>query len=315
VNTPSTKGSTPGATTDSDPESDLHGALLARFRLSSEAANAVYELMYSGSMSFTEAAMRLGLVTQEQVDDALAWAQRKSRSESVGLVETAMRRIAADRQVVPHQGEKVKPGPLLILAHDADNSRSEKIRALRTELLLLSDNTNGANTIALLSACPSEGRSQLAAELAISFSQLGRRTLLVDTDLRQPKQQSLFGSTNRTGLAEAIAHNQKPLFHPVEGLPQLSLLTSGTIPPNPLELLSDGRFAKLLQDWRKSFEFVILDTPPVRSYADGLAIATLAGKVLVISRGQRTSFKDTRELLRRLATTQSQILGAVINYF
>jgi Mrp family chromosome partitioning ATPase len=58
-----------------------------------------------------------------------------------------------------------------------------------------------------------------------------------------------------------------------------------------------------------------LDTPPVRSYADGLAVATLAGKVLVISRGQRTSFKDTRDLLRRLGTTQSQILGAVINYF
>jgi protein-tyrosine kinase len=305
----------PGAARDAAPESDLHGALLARFRLSSEAADAVYELMDRGSMSFSAAALHLGFVTQEQVDDALAWAQRKSRSENEGLIETAMRRIAADRQVVPHQGEKVKPGPLLILAHDADNPRSEKIRALRTELLLLSDNKSGANTIALLSACPGEGRSQLAAELAISFSQLGRRALLVDADLRQPKQHSLFGSSNLTGLAEAIARNQKPWFHPVDGLPQLSLLTSGTIPPNPLELLSDGRFAKLLQDWRKSFDFVVLDTPPVRSYADGLAVATLAGKVLVISRGQRTSFKDTRDLLRRLGTTQSQILGAVINYF
>ena len=304
-----------GAARDSAPESELHGVLLARFRLTSEAADTVYQLMDSGSLSFSEAALHLGFVTREQVDDALAWAQRKSRSENEGLIETAMRRIAADRQVVPHQGEKVKPGPLLILAHDADNPRSEKIRALRTELLLLSDNSSGANTVALLSACPGEGRSQLAAELAISFSQLGRRALLVDADLRQPKQHSLFGSSNLAGLAEAIARNQKPMFHPVDGLPQLSLLTSGIIPPNPLELLSDGRFAKLLQDWRKSFDFVVLDTPPVRSYADGLAVATLAGKVLVISRGQRTSFKDTRDLLRRLGTTQSQILGAVINYF
>jgi receptor protein-tyrosine kinase len=101
----------------------------------------------------------------------------------------------------------------------------------------------------------------------------------------------------------------------VEGLPQLSLLTSGAVPSNPLELLSDGRFEKLLQDWRKSYEFVLLDTPPIRSYADGLAIATLAGRVLLLSRAQQTSFKDTSDMLRRLATTQSRILGAVINHF
>jgi protein-tyrosine kinase len=269
--------------------------------------------MQSESLNFVEAAQRLGFVTQEQVVDALT--SRDYKIEDAGLIETAIRRVASNRQVVLAQGEKVKPGPHLILAHDADNPRSEKIRALRTELLLLSEASSGANTIALLSACAGEGRSQLAAELAISFSQLGRRTLLVDADLRQPKQQVLFGSTNESGLAEAIVRNQKPWFHPVDGMPQLSLLTSGSIPPNPLELLSDGRFARLLEDWRKTYEFVILDTPPIQSYADGLAIATLAGRVIVLSRGQHTTFNETRELMRRLATTQSEILGAVINYF
>jgi receptor protein-tyrosine kinase len=166
-----------------------------------------------------------------------------------------------------------------------------------------------------LSACASEGRSQLAAELAISFSQLGRRALLVDADMRNPSQHKLFGSANRSGLSEAISTNQKPIFHRVRGLPQLSLLTSGSIPSNPLELLSDGRFERLLTDWRRTFEFVILDTPPVQSFADGIAAATLARRVLVVSRAQHTSFNDTRALLRRLATTQSQILGAVINHF
>lgn len=312
---PSSKEILGSAARNASPESDLPAALLARLRLSSEMVHAVYELMQSGSLNFLEAAQRLGFVTQEQVVDVLTSAQRDTNLEDASLIEIAIRRIASNRQVVLAQGEKVKPGPHLILAHDADNPRSEKIRALRTELLLLSEASNSANTIALLSACAGEGRSQLAAELAISFSQLGRRTLLVDADLRQPKQQVLFGSTNESGLAEAIARNQKPWFHPVDGLPQLSLLTSGSIPRNPLELLSDGRFAKLLQDWRKAYEFVILDTPPVQSYADGLAIATLAGRVIVLSRGQHTTFNETRELMRRLATTQSQILGAVINYF
>ncbi len=294
---------------------DLRTMLIARFKLPPEKIKAVQESMHRESLNFVDAALRLAFITQAQIDEALVWAKRSQSSDGGGLVETAIRKIADNRQLVLSQGEMVKPGAQLILAHDADNPRSEKIRALRTELLLLSEASSGANTIALLSASAGEGRSQLAAELAIAFSQLGRRTLLVDADLRQPKQHVLFGSTNETGLAEAISRNQKPWFHPVSGLPQLSLLTSGSTPPNPLELLSDGRFSRILQDWRKAFEFVILDTPPIKDYADGLAIATLAGRVIVLSRGQHTSYTETRNLLRRLASTQSQILGAVINHF
>lgn len=297
------------------PDVDLRTALVTRFKLSAEKSKAVQDLMRQESLSFVDAARRLDFVTQEQIDEALDWAKRRQARESGGLFETAIRKIADNRQVVLAQGEMVKPGAQLILAHDPDNPRSEKIRALRTELLLLSEASSHANTIALLSANSGEGRSQLAAELAIAFSQLGRRTLLVDADLRQPKQHILFGSTNEVGLAEAISRNQKPWFHPVNGLPTLSLLTAGTAPPNPLELISDGRFSRYLQDWRKAFEFVILDTPPIKAFADGLAIATLAGRVIVVSRGQHTSYTETREMLRRLAATQSQILGAVINHF
>jgi protein-tyrosine kinase len=294
---------------------DLRTALISRFKLSPEMIRAVQDLMPQESLSFVDAALRLGFVTHEQIDDALAWAKRRQSGEGGGLIETAIRKISDNRQVVLAQGEMVKPGAQLILAHDPDNPRSEKIRALRTELLLLSEASSHANTIALLSASAGEGRSQLAAELAISFSQLGRRTLLVDADLRQPEQHILFGSTNENGLGEAISRHQKAWFHPVNGLPQLSLLTAGATPPNPLELLSDGRFSRILQDWRKAFEFVILDTPPIKDYADGLAIATLAGKVIVLSRARHSSYNETRELLRRLGSTRSQILGAVINHF
>jgi protein-tyrosine kinase len=298
----------------SAPEGDLDASLFAHFGLSEEKRYAVEQLMQRSTLSFVEAAQRLGFVTREQAVEALVSVQSANSEDGSGLIAHAIR-IAANRQLVVARGEEVKPGAQLILAHDAYNPRSEKIRALRTELLLLSEASSGANAIALLSACAGEGRSQLTAELAIAFSQLGRRALLVDADMRRPKQHLMFGTNHENGLSEAISRNKKPWFHPVDGLPQLSLLTSGAIPPNPLELLSDGRFARLLQDWRKAYEFVILDTPPIRDYADGLAIATLAGRVIVLSRGQHTSFQETRELMRRLATTQSQILGAVINYF
>jgi Mrp family chromosome partitioning ATPase len=82
-----------------------------------------------------------------------------------------------------------------------------------------------------------------------------------------------------------------------------------------LELLSDGRFEKLLSEWRNNYEFIVIDTPPVSHCADGLAVASLAARVLIVSRSQHTSYKNTREMLRRLATTQSTILGAVLNHF
>jgi len=296
---------------------DLNEAMIARLGLSSETLHAVSELMQERNLSFSEAAVRLGFATQIDVAEALAEVApaKPAGEQAAGLIENAIRKIAENRQVIVRQGPTVKIGPPLVHALDADNPRSEKIRALRTEILLLSNASSSANIIALLSPGASEGRSQLAAELAISFSQLGRRTLLVDADLRKPAQHVLFGSLNTTGLADAISRNQKPLFHPVESLPHLSLLTSGVVTSNPLELFSDAQFQKMIHDWRKSFDFVLLDTPPVESYADSLAIATLAGRVLLVSRAQRTTFRSTSDMLRRLATTQSHILGGVINHF
>jgi protein-tyrosine kinase len=95
----------------------------------------------------------------------------------------------------------------------------------------------------------------------------------------------------------------------------MHLLTAGPTPTNPLELLSDGRFEKLVTEWRNAYEFLVLDTPPLSKCADGIAVATLAGRVLLLSRAQHTSYAGTRDMLRRLASTQSRILGAVINHF
>ena len=298
------------------PELDMRAELIAELGLTDLAVEKIYEVMQSMNITFADAATRLGLLEPDEIEDALIKVQAENQPElQTGLVETAIRRVAADRNVVLRQGERVKPGSKLILAHDPENPRSERLRALRTELLLLHETGRGANMVAVVSPGPGEGRSQLAAELAISFAQLGRRTLLVDADMRKPAQHALFGSTNQHGLSQAIAHNEKPFFHPVLGLPLMHLLTAGPVPPNPLELLSDGRFSNLLNDWRNSYEFVVLDTPPVDQCADGLAVATMAARVLVLSRASYTTFKSTRSLLRRLATTQSKLLGAVINHF
>jgi protein-tyrosine kinase len=304
------------APTPNDEDSvELSGALIAELGLSDVTVQQIYEYMNSMGTNFIEAAGRMGILRPEVIEQAVHKVRNAQPVDEAGMIETAIRRIASDRRVVLRQGEKVSPGPNLILAHDSDNPRSERLRALRTELLLLHEAGRGANIMAILSPGSGEGRSQLAAELAVSFAQLGRRTLLVDADMRKPHQHVLFGSTNLHGLSEAIRLNEKPYFHPVSGLPALHLLTAGPVPPNPLELLSDGRFSNLLTEWRNSYEFIVLDTPPVGQCADGLAVATMAARALVLSRAQHTTYKSTKSLMRRLATTQSRLLGAVINHF
>jgi protein-tyrosine kinase len=235
-----------------------------------------------------------------------------------------------DSHLMPHDGadpaprsrceitaieRPVEPDERLIMAHDPLDPRCERIRALRTELLLRREPSDRADIVALLSPCAGEGRSLLAAELAIAFAQTGRPTLLVDADLRRPHQHLLFGTDNRQGLSQAIADGGEPYFHAVRGLPRMSVLTAGPVPSNPLELLSGSGFAAMVESWRDNFEFVVIDTAPVMRYSDGLAVANVVGRVLALSRAQHTPYKHMQDMLRRLAATRSQILGAVISHF
>ncbi len=209
----------------------------------------------------------------------------------------------------------LEPDERLIMAHDPYDPRCEKIRALRTELLLRRESIDRADIVALLSPCAGEGRSLLAADLAIAFAQMGRPTLLVDADMRHPQQHVFFSADNRQGLAQAIESGVKPPLPTVQGLPHMSVLTAGAIPHNPLELLSSARFASMIEDWSNNFEFIVIDTAPVMHFSDGLAVASLVGRVLALSRAQHTPYKDMQDMLRRLAATRSQILGAVISHF
>jgi len=213
--------------------------------------------------------------------------------ERLSVTEVALRRCIEPRTEIVTEVNEVMPGQDLTLVHDPHNPRCEEIRLLRTELML-DDEPNQAKVIAVLSPGAAEGRSQLSAELAIAFAQLGRRTLLVDADLRSPRQHRLFDAIGERGLSQALARDELPFLQRVVGFPLMNLLTSGLPPTNPLEMLA---------------------TPPASQCADALAIASLASRVLVLSRATRTSVRDLRSLLRRLASTRARIAGAVISHF
>ena len=236
-------------------------------------------------------------------------------NSSESIVERVMREQAGARTLVSRHAGMVEVGPELLPRHGADGIRSERLRALRTDLLLLTGEHRHCTQLALLSPGSGEGRSRLAAELALVFSQLGRHTLLVDADLRRPTQHCLFNAPNDFGLARALVLEEAPKLYGVEGFPFLSVLPAGHASPNPLELLSGRRFEPLMRRLRQHYDFIVLDTPPVDLYADGLTVAAQAGNVLVLSRLAATSQRHLRHLIGRVAIAQARILGAVVSRF
>ena len=247
-------------------------------------------------------------------DNALG---NEGKGEDGEVFVRAVRHMADRRNLVVWEGEPVECGPALAYAHDSGSLRSEKLRSLRTELLMRLGTRNGAATFAILGTRPSEGRSQLCAELALAFAQLAGRTLLVDANMRNPKLDRLFiGARADAGLSELLMgkSNTMPL-HRVVGPQNLALLTAGTPPPNPVDLLSGAQFNRLVADWSRTYDYVLIDTPPVAHYSDGIVIANAVRNVVLVTRRNHTSYADVTELQRRLDATQTQIVGAVINDF
>jgi protein-tyrosine kinase len=295
-------------------DEDLALALIEKYRLSHEQVALIREKMSERGLAFIDAASYLKFITADEITAAPEQSHRKTPQD--GIIQNALRRLSIGQVVTVPPSIYVKASKHLLMAYNPDHPHCERLRALRTELLLvLGAKSRNADVVAVLSPSPGEGRSQLTAELAIAFAQLGRRTLLVEADMRRPRQHLNFGVKNAAGLSQSLLLGVTPQLLKVEGLPELSLLTSGPVPPNPLELLSNGRFDRLLTDWRRAFDILILDTPAVTNFADGLAIASFAKQVLLLSRVNATGHKEMKDTLRRLATTNARILGAVINKF
>jgi chain length determinant protein tyrosine kinase EpsG len=205
----------------------------------------------------------------------------------------------------------------LIAAWDPFHAVVEELRAVRTQLLVRWFNPGaGRRTLAITSPCAREGRSFIAANLAVVFSQLGQRTLLIDADFRAPRQQSIFNISDRFGLSSALSgRSDLSAAAPVAGITGLAVLPAGPVPPNPLELLSRGSFAALLGRAQAEYDVILIDTPPASEYADAQSVAFRAGDVLLISRRDHTRVEDTERAVKELSDAAARIVGTLMNAF
>ncbi len=189
---------------------------------------------------------------------------------------------------------------------------AEAYKMIRTNLLFTL--ANAKNKLVLFSSAePSAGKSTLCANLAIVMAQTGARVLLIDADMRKPVQHRNFRMTKTMGLSKILGNLntiEECIQHEV--LPGLDLITSGSIPPNPSELLGSDRMKALLQAAEKQYDYIFIDTPPLGVVADALVLAPLTAGVVLVARQKQTSYEDLGECIEAIKQVGVAILGVVV---
>jgi len=206
----------------------------------------------------------------------------------------------------------------LVAAYDPFGKQAEIFRTIRTQLSMsLNDEQK---ILAVVSPSEHEGRSYVAANLAVTFSQMSKQTLLIDGNLRKPRQNKIFGSTARIGLSSMLSGRirQKELDllpEPVPFFTHLSVLGAGAIPPNPVELFSSSRFQSILDEVKKFFDIIIIDSPAGSYRADVQMLCSCAKNALVVARQDHTKFNDLKDLSQLLASMKVNVAGSIMNKF
>ena len=203
-------------------------------------------------------------------------------------------------------------GELLTLA--GDSPVVEAYKALRTNLLFSSVDKE-VKTIVITSAGPNEGKSRTAANLAIVLAQAGHPTLLVDADFRRPSQHRIFGRIRNIGLSNLIVQDQPEaaLFVADEQVKDLVILASGPTPPNPSELLGSAQMNGLLARFRKHFDYVVIDTPPVNAVTDASVLAANMDAAILVVDTNKATYTAVQHAKQALDRVGARVLGSVMN--
>jgi len=215
--------------------------------------------------------------------------------------------------MLPHVSKRALKGNSLVLSNGVPPAYAEACRALRTNVIV-SAGTKGSRSLLVTSAAPGDGKSIVAANLSVALGRSGGRILLIDADLRRPVQHQLLGSEQRPGLSEVLTGTRKPSEAIIATrCPGVWLLPSGAGLSSPSEQLGSRRFSEFLDKLRESFDWVIIDSPPVMAVTDPAVIAHLATGVLFVVNARHTRQRVAQAALDQLETAGAIFAGAVLN--
>ena len=276
-------------------ERTIGAILVGSGALTGQDVERILQLQREKGGRFGDAGKTLGLIAQRDIDFAL------SHQFDYPYLRPGESRVSTT----------------LKAAYEPAHAQVEALRALRSELMLHWFNEDAAhNALAIVSEARGDGRSYIAANLAVVLSQLGGRTLVIDADLRNPTQHALFGLENRVGLSALLSGRAgAEAVQRVPGLGSLSVLPSGAAPPNPQELLARPAFGVLLERLAEHVDFILIDTPPAAESADAQTVAARARGALFVARKNQSRLWRLQAISESFARTRTRVLGAVLNDF
>ena len=248
------------------------------------------------SIRFGDAAIQLNLITHDDVEFALA------RQFKLPQFQLGNNGVAQE----------------VVTAHGPQSEFVEPIRGLRTQLMVRWLPDAQRRILALTSPGRGEGRSWLAANLAVAFAQVGMRTLLIDADMRNPQQHRLFNLGNVPGLSALLTgRGRASMAHRIHPQLRLFVLPAGQVPPNPQELLAGSAFSVVLDRFAEQYDggIVLIDTPAAAETSDAQLIVAKAGAAFVLGRRNYTRQGKLSSTMRDLKSTGANIVGCVLNNY
>lgn len=270
------------------------GSIIAESRnLNAEQVEQVLRYQRDHGVRFGEAAVALGLASSDDVLFALS-----------------------QQFHYPYApGENRVGSPELVTLNAPFGYQAESFRAIRSQLMMRVYNDERARTaIAVVSPDSGDGKTFFAANIAATLAQLGGRTLLIDADMRGPRQHEVFGIENKSGLSGILSgRSESKVIQQVAGIPSLFVLPVGITPPNPLELVERPAFGLLIRELIGKFDHVIVDTPAAVYGSDCAVIAARCGAGLIIARRNSARVDALHEMLSDLSNATMNVVGVVIN--
>lgn len=187
----------------------------------------------------------------------------------------------------------------------------ESYKVARTNIMF-SLAANEKKVFAVTSYSKGEGKSTASSNLAISFSKMGKKVLLIDADMRRPNIHNIFKLNNSAGLSNVVS--KMISFEEAvkcDVITDLDVLVAGTIPPNPSELMCSNSFINMIEKLTEEYEYIIIDTPPVGVVADALLLKDLIAGFVVVVREKVTTHRDLSKLLESMKLADTKVLGLV----